>query len=468
MPKSAIEPTTNPNVAFAIDPPPLIRRISSMVVNRMISPENIQARRHATEEKRKKLSVPHTVEYFHQLDDPYSHLAAAILKSFAKRYDVDLKVHLIRASGGRNQPEFEKLAQWARTDVGLVAPYYGLDFPINAPVRPDVDQQNQAAQVFSGLTNDERIELLAEVSRAIWNRDQSTLDQLTSRSTRKNEADTTALLDEGTKRLDDLGHYSGATFFYGGEWYWGVDRLFHLERRLMDLGVRRDDGEDFLVSRPTTDLTGIDARNLTVDFYCSFNSPYSAIAYERTLEMKETCRCQFNLKPVLPMIMRGVPATRRKAAYIFTDTQREAESLGIPFGPLMIPIGSPTRKAYSLLPWAKEQGQEEQLLGSFVRESFTCATALHTSRGLRKAVEAVGLDWGAAKNQIGDRTWESIVGQNQIELIDELNLWGVPSYRLSGADGEADLVVWGQDRLWLVEAEIRRRTLNSTKGHADS
>jgi hypothetical protein len=33
----------------------------------------------------------------------------------------------------------------------------------------------------------------------------------------------------------------------------------------------------------------------------------------------------------------------------------------------------------------------------------------------------------------------------------------VPSYRLSGPDGEPDLMVWGQDRLWLVAAEIRRR-----------
>ena len=40
----------------------------------------------------------------------------------------------------------------------------------------------------------------------------------------------------GSKRLAELGHYSGATFYYAGEWYWGVDRLFHLEARLQELG----------------------------------------------------------------------------------------------------------------------------------------------------------------------------------------------------------------------------------------
>ena len=29
---------------------------------------------------------------------------------------------------------------------------------------------------------------------------------------------------------------SGAMFHYGGEWYWGVDRLYLLERRLAELG----------------------------------------------------------------------------------------------------------------------------------------------------------------------------------------------------------------------------------------
>jgi len=38
-----------------------------------------------------------------------------------------------------------------------------------------------------------------------------------------------------------------------------------------------------------------------------------------------------------------------------------------------------------------------------------------------------------------------------------MGLWGVPSYRLSGPDAEPDLMVWGQDRLWLVAAEIKRR-----------
>ena len=76
---------------------------------------------------------------------------------------------------------------------------------------------------------------------------------------------------------------------------------------------------------------------------------------------------------------------------------------------------------------------------------------------IRRAVEEVGLDWQEANQHLDSADWKVITEQNQDEMVDGMGLWGVPSYRLSGQDGEPDLAVWGQDRLWLVAAEIRRR-----------
>jgi 2-hydroxychromene-2-carboxylate isomerase len=76
---------------------------------------------------------------------------------------------------------------------------------------------------------------------------------------------------------------------------------------------------------------------------------------------------------------------------------------------------------------------------------------------MRRAVEEVGLDWTQARRHLGGDDWKQFVEQNQREMVEDMGLWGVPSYRLSGPEGEPDLMVWGQDRLWLVAAEIRRR-----------
>ena len=57
--------------------------------------------------------------------------------------------------------------------------------------------------------------------------------------------------------------------------------------------------------------------------------------------------------------------------------------------------------------------------------------------------------------------------RNQDEMVDGLGLWGVPSFRLSGPEGEPELAVWGQDRLWFIAAEIKRRAIASARGREE-
>ena len=262
--------------------------------------------------------------------------------------------------------------------------------------------------------------------------------------------------------MAELGHYSGATFYYGGEWYWGVYRLFHLEQRLRELGSCDVPQEPYIVSRPDIDVTGVDASGLELHFYPSLNSPYTSIIYDRTIALVDACNIKFHHKPVLPMIMRGVPATRAKAKYIFFDTKREADFFGVPFGNHVSPIGTPTRLAYSLLPWAALQGKDRQLLSTLLRHAWAQGRGLHRTSNMKRAVQEAGLDWNEAQKRLGSDEWKEIVERNQDEMVEEMGLWWVPSYRLTGPDGEPDLEVWGQDRLWLVAAEIRRRAELST------
>ena len=98
-------------------------------------------------------------------------------------------------------------------------------------------------------------------------------------------AEAKAALDSGSARLAQLNHYSGAMLFYGGEWYWGVDRLFHLEQRLRDLGACKTSDQDYLVPRPDADVTGVDASGLELHFYPSLNSPYTSIIFDKTVAL---------------------------------------------------------------------------------------------------------------------------------------------------------------------------------------
>jgi len=445
-----LEPENNPTASYLVDPSRLLRFLVSKRLSGFANAGRKAKKRVAVEKKRKAQGLPHVVEYFHQVDDPYSHLMAQVVAQFAESYDIEVVPHLIRATGGRSQPEEEKLAVWARRDCGLIAPHYGLSFPDNAGVVPEPELQQAANRALTKLGAKDFLNQVEGISTSLWSDGSIDAGQVTVE-----EAE--AALKAGSARLAELDHYSGAMLYYAGEWYWGVDRLFHLEERLRELGVCKEPGQPYIAPRPELDVRGVDASGLQLHFFPSLNSPYTAIIYDNTIELSRACKINLHHKPVLPMVMRGVPAPPSKVAYIFFDVKRESEFLGVPFGNTVITIGEPTRQSYSLMPWAKSLGKDVELLSTLLRYAFAEGKGLHKQKYIKQAVEAVGLDWSEALKHLGGEDWKPFIEKHQDEMVEGMGLWGVPSYRLCGPDGEPDLEVWGQDRLWLVAAEIRRR-----------
>ena len=90
--------------AASMDPGPLTRWLTSVIMTRLSAPARVDKRRAAAEKQRIKQRAPHRVEYFHQVDDGYSHLAAQVLQRLGERYDIELECHLLRARRARMSP----------------------------------------------------------------------------------------------------------------------------------------------------------------------------------------------------------------------------------------------------------------------------------------------------------------------------------------------------------------------------
>ena len=295
----------------------------------------------------------------------------------------------------------------------------------------------------------------ASVSEALWRDDATAMAELAAVLGTASAEATTATIEAGTQKRRELKHYSGAMFYYGDEWYWGVDRLYHLESRLADLGADTQPGSPLIAPRPSEDLAGhCDTGQYTLELYASLRSPYTAVIFDRAVAFAAAAGVTLSLRPVLPMVMRGVPATREKGMYIFTDAAREARAAGVPYGNFYDPIGDPARRCYALYPWAASQGKGVELCSSFLRHAFVLGVNTNNDRGLRKVVEAAGLDWSGAQPHREDNTWEALLEANR-QTMYEAGLWGVPSFRLLDPAGEPLLSTWGQDRLWLVAHTLR-------------
>ena len=400
----------------------------------------LQSRRAREERRRRSSGEPHRIDYFHQTDDPYSWLVAQVLPLLASRYDIDLRCHLVSAPADWAAPERARLEAWSRIDAERLAPKAGVKLAC-AGIPPDASRVALAESAAAGcLKGANPAEDLARVSEALWS----------GGAIPESLEDASAAKREGDTLRQKLGHYLGGMLHYAGEWYWGIDRLHFLEERLTALGARRVPAPlDLIYAQPLSPRAdATPAGGGEVHYYLSFRSPYTYIAAERVKALADAYGLELRLRFVLPMVMRGLPVPPAKRNYITLDAAREARRVGVPFGRVADPLGRPVERGYALLPWAIEQGRGYEYCLAFMRGVWSNGIDAGSDGGMRRIVQAAGLNWQHARQLLGSDGWRAQAEANRVELT-SLGLWGVPGFRFN------DVLAWGQDRLWVIEDAIR-------------
>lgn len=404
------------------------------------SEQRLTRSRTMQEKRRASSGAAHTADYFHDAGDPYAHLMAQVLPDFAARYDIDLKIHLAGPPPDWAAPERERLETYSREDADRLAKRAGLSFrdPGKQPSAESIAAANAA--LAAAIDKGNFLTDAAGIGVALWS---GTLSGAPA-------ADVSARLSEGSARREELGHYLGATLNYAGEWYWGVDRLHYLETRLAELGARKPGAPDAAIFAPPLAPAGTgNAKGAELHWYLSFRSPYTYISALRAKALADAYGAELKLRFVLPMVMRGLPVPRMKGRYITLDTAREARRLGIPFGKIADPVGRPVERGYSLLPWARGQGRGFEYCHAFLAAVWSQGVDAGSDAGMRQIVEMAGLDLSAARPHLDSDGWRAEAEANRAEMM-QLGVWGVPSFRVG------DVITWGQDRLWLIEDELKR------------
>ncbi len=381
--------------------------LASRLIDYMLGERRQKALWSKTEERRERHAVPHKVEYFHQADDPYSHLMLQLLPKLVKKYDIEVISYLVPPPDDWAAPEREKLVAYSRLDASrLAAKSRGiLDFSFTDK-QPDRSSISQAEIHLEKVFREGNPWPTAQkISRDMWR------DELVGSIGVNSDLQMSDRLIVGTKRREKLGHYLGGVLAYGGELYWGPDRLHHLERRLTLLGALREPIDATALQPIVPDLeprleaelntnkpTGL---NQELHFYLSFRSPYTYLAAKRVKLLADKFGAKLRLRFVLPMVMRNLPVRRAKGFYILKDAAREARHHGLPFGRVADPVGKPTERAYSLFPWAIEQGRGFEYCDSFLTAVWSKGVDAGSDAGLQSIVESAGLDWTRATAILG-------------------------------------------------------------------
>ena len=427
-----------------MNPERLKTRIRSQAMRLMASEAFLRSSRRRARLRRRLSGEAQAVHYFHQVDDPYSHLAVQKFDALKAAYDLPFKVHLVSGPAAAFQGSSEHFEAWALKDARSVAADYGVAFDAEALPQPSsVDQANDRLALHLD-TADFAAQAVA-IGEALW-------------SGALQPADSSGTGQQAVRRGDALrerlGHYLGGMLYFDGEWFWGIDRIRLLEARLMAEGF--GGGEPCVPEPVPADTSGLDASHIVLEYFPSLRSPYTAVGHQRVLDLIARSGVTVKLRPVMPMMMRGVEAPRPKQRYILTDAAREARAHGVPFGRVVDPFGEPVKRAFALFPGAVALDAGMAFVTAYLSAAWAEAIDISTEAGLRQVAANAGLDWNDLQAASRDADWSALLDDNLNAMLDA-GLWGVPSFRVTGgADGDA-YACWGQDRIWRVENEIAKR-----------
>ncbi len=421
----------------------LANRIAPYLTSAVSSQRTLELQRAWQEIKRKRRGQTHEVLLFHKVDDPYSHLLLQMLQRLRGDFDIKVKPQIIHTLDERMFPEPGLLEEWSLRDASQLAKAFNLDFPTVKKL-PDPELCARAEKILlSNEKSDSFVSFAIDVNNALWNKGESSIEALEQEVGRVSDEQRLHLLAKSEHILKKKGHYLGGTLFYGGEWYWGVDRILHLAQRLKSLGIAKTSVDIDQYDHPKNDLSSISS-SAPLDFYFSFRSPYSYLACQRIKKLKDTHDIDLNIKPVLPMVMRGLPVPSTKRLYIFLDTKRECERHGIPFGKTVDPLGEGVNRCMSIYPYAKSQGKELDYIASVSRGIWAEGQDVTQDSALQALCERAQLNWDDARLYLQKSEWQTMAESNRSDMIN-LGFWGVPSFQYKNKS------FWGQDRLWAIE-----------------
>ena len=438
-------------------------RVRSFGMGVMASKGFLQFKRNRARLSR-KLSELH---YFHQVNDPYSFLVVQHLQGLEADYNLPLRTHLVSRDDKAYQGDAQRFALWAYNDAKSIAPFYGEALPaaqnpesIEELKLPSGEQTAIANKLLAPFADTpEFAEQALAISRNLWQGEKLSL-------TNSDTDSSATVLKQNNELLEKLGHYRGGAFYFEGEWFWGVDRIHLLRTRLSEEGFANSppsaaplDNANTLLAPKALKVTPNSASTVTLEYFPSLRSPYTAIGHQQVADLIQRSGVELKLRPVMPMLMRGIPAPREKQLYIIMDCAREARAKNIAFGNFVDPFGEPVKRAFALYPGALNLGRGLEFIGEYLAACFAQGIDIDSEDGLKTVVKKAGLDWHALHIEAAKCDWQSILEEN-LQTMLGAGLWGVPSFRVSGGSKEGSFSCWGQDRIWRVEHEIALRSSN--------
>jgi len=435
----------------------MIHFIKPRVIQLITSQWLRNLRRRRAEKRRLANKQEHQITVYLRLNDAHSYLLLQVLQQFAQRYPVSFDFRTVLNLQDDMYPAPALWQSNAFADGAHLGQLYNLRFPTQQPQLSDKRVMQLTAQLLHWELQPGYLEHALELFDAYWQGQNDILDEIVDSKISDHAECYSHHLQANEALLKQQGHYLSGMLHYGGEWYWGLNRLEHLELRFNEMGLQQDQSIAVEFDKSHRDFCGQSLKASRgedgagpvngIIIYWSMRSPYSYLALVRARQLADHYQVPLEVKPVLPMVMRRMQVPKTKSGYITADVKREADKYGIPFGRIADPLGAGVERCYALFAYAQSYGLGLSFLQSCAKAVWSQGILAESDSGLQQMVERAGLDWNQARPLLDDDSWRLWAQDNLAELYGH-DLWGVPSL----VYGETK--VFGQDRLDRIEQRI--------------
>ena len=431
-------------------------KVVPYIAQALFSVPLLNVKRRLIERQRIKQGAPHLVTAYLRINDPYSMVLIQVLEQLQDRYSIEYDFRTVLNLQSEMYPAPHLWEQNALKDGQYLAGLYGLNFPTDNQ-RPDfthTENEKITAQLLHWELQPGYLHNAKKLFSAYWSNNKAGVMALLNKDVINSVECYAHHLNANQAMLKDNGHYLSAMLHYGKEWYWGLDRLQYLERRLNDLNVNNfekevlfDSTHSHFCKHMNQEQVASALPNTNVEpliMYWSLRSPYSYLAIVRARQLAQHYNTLLIIKPVLPMVMRRMLVPKNKTSYIASDVKRESLRYGINFGRIADPLGAGVERCYSIYEYALSKNKGNDFLEHWAKSVWSLGVDSATDAGVKKIIDNVGLDWIEVKPLLKNNDWRTWVQSNLAELYSH-KLWGVPTLVYK------DCKVFGQDRLDVIE-----------------
>ncbi|HEY5952182.1 MAG TPA: hypothetical protein VIV40_42080, partial [Kofleriaceae bacterium] len=209
----------------------IAKRLKGKAIAAWLGPTGDAARRAVAGIRQQIKKEPRRLDFYFDIADPWSYLVAQAVSRLVEAYPVELAVHVITPPASDVDPAPLMRTKHAVRDAQYLSEFYDLDFPGKKEADPNIVREVGSSLIRERPAKDQ-LQAAIELTTAMWQFDKKTLAKVLGKWGTESTGAVLPILNSNYAELRKSGHYQGAMLAYGGEWYWGVDRLPFLEEQL--------------------------------------------------------------------------------------------------------------------------------------------------------------------------------------------------------------------------------------------